>query len=297
MRRYVEIRRAEVTTKKRQEEIMKYLSKNQDVIKEDLVNALTGKFGSRHTIYNAINELEELKKVIVTRVNRQLHRVSINPRSELNKINDLKRTFFDLIDEAALNFSELRIKAKEDPMGDEDIALAHASMSLTTLFEHVLAIFMLYLMFIWPKKVPDIRIREKVYEIAFQAVKEMQLKLEEAFGIGGEGLMEEEKGFIVADLFSMNREKLYSTIINLEYIGVGERAEALLDILWKLGLPFIPDALFEMYGRAEVWKKRHRKKIDEVLLEAEDWRNLVKSHVNSLSPDKRKWARSVSDKY
>ena len=93
MRRYVEIRRAEVTTKKRQEEIMKYLSKNQDVIKEDLVNALTGKFGSRHTIYNAINELEELKKVIVTRVNRQLHRVSINPRSELNKINDLKRTF------------------------------------------------------------------------------------------------------------------------------------------------------------------------------------------------------------
>ena len=54
----------------------------------------------------------------------------------------------------------------------------------------------------------------------------MQSKLEEAFGIGGEGLMEEEKGSIVADLFNMNREKLYSTIINLEFIGVGERAEA-----------------------------------------------------------------------
>ena len=124
---------------------------------------------------------------------------------------------------------------------------------------------MLHLMFIWPKKVPDPRMREKVYEIAFQAVKEMQSKLEEALVIGGEGLMEEEKGSIVADLFNMNREKLYSTIINLEFIGVGERAEAFLDILWELGLPFIPDALFEMYGRAEVWKKRHGKKIDEVM--------------------------------
>ena len=72
---------------------MKYLSKNQDVIKEDLVNALTGKFGSRHTIYDAIKELVELKRVIVTRENRQLRYVSIDPRSELNKINDLKEAF------------------------------------------------------------------------------------------------------------------------------------------------------------------------------------------------------------
>ena len=79
---------------------MKYLSKNQDVIKEDLVNALTGKFGSRHTIYDAIKELVELKRVM-RNYNRQLHRVSIDPRSELNKINDL-RSFFDLIDELLL---------------------------------------------------------------------------------------------------------------------------------------------------------------------------------------------------
>jgi hypothetical protein len=80
----------------------------------------------------------------------------------------------------------------------------------------VLAIFILYLMFIWPKKVSDWRIREKVYEIAFQAVKEMQLKLEEVFGIGGEGLMREEEGSIINDLFTMKKDDLYYTFANLD---------------------------------------------------------------------------------
>jgi hypothetical protein len=97
--------------------------------------------------------------------------------------------------------------------------------------------------------------------LKFQALKDIQFKLEEVFGIGG--LMEEMKGSIVDDLFTMHSNKLYSTIKNLEYVGFGERAEALLDILWKLGLPFMPDALFEMYERAESWKKSHRKKIDK----------------------------------
>lgn len=277
----------------RQEEIIKHLYENPDVIKEDLVKAHIG--GSRHTIYKAIKELEELKRVIVTRENRQLHRVSIDPSSELNKIKDLKDAFFKLIDEGVFTFRELSIKSEVDPASNEYIALVHATSSLTMLFEHMLGIYMLYLLFIWPKEVPNTRIREKVYEVAFQAVKEIQFKLEEAFGIGG--LMEEEKGSIVADLFTMHSDKLYSTVTNLEYVGLGERAEALLDILWKLGLPFMPDALFEMYGRAEGWKKSHRKKIDEALCEAEDWRNLVKGYVDRLPSEKKEWARAITDKY
>jgi hypothetical protein len=213
----------------------------------------------------------------------------------LNKINDLKKAFFDLIDEAVPTFRELMIKQEEDFLSNEALALAHATLSLTRLFQHMLGIYMLYLLFIWPKEVPNTRIREKVYEIGFQAVKEIQVKLEEAYGIGRR--METEEGDIVADLFTMHSNELYSTIINLEYIGLGERAETLLDILWKLGLPFIPYALFRTHEWHDERIKSHRKRIDKMLQTAEDWRNLVKIHVDSLPRDSKKWARSVTDKY
>lgn len=285
----VEVRRD--SAKVRQKKVMEYLWKhgNPDVIKEDIVKALKeNKDGSRHTIYKAIDELEDLDKIIVNRENRQLHWVSINPRSQLNKINELKEAFFVLIDEAVLIFRELSIKSKEGIANDEAMALAHASSSLTMLFEHMLGIYMLYFMFEWPKMFPNTMTREKLYEEAFQAVKDIQFRLEEAFGIGGQMVV--ERGFIVSDFFTMNSNKLYSTITNLEHVGLSESAEALLDILWKLGRPFIPDALFEMYGRAEDWKKRHRKKIEKVLNKVEDWRNVVKEYDDSLSSYERRWA-------
>lgn len=212
----------------------------------------------------------------------------------MNKINELKEAFFGLIDEAVLNFRELRIKSIDDPASDEAaLALNHASGAITMIFEHMLGIFMLYLMFEWPKLFPSTKTREKLYEEAFQAVEDIQFRLEEVYGIGGTGLVTLEKGSIVFDLFTMRSNKLYSTIINLEYVGLGESAEALLDILWKLSNPFFPDALFETY--AFEWKKGDRKKIEEVLRRrVEDWRNLVKEHIIRLPRNEKKWAKSVS---
>ena len=253
------------------------------------MQALTeSKDGTRHTIYDAINELESLGKIIVDRKNRQLHRVSINPRSHLNKINDLKEAFFVLIDEALPIYRELRTKINEDPDAEEAISLSHASSSLAMIFEHMLGIYMLYLMFEWPKEFRNTLTREKLYEESFQTVKDIHFRLEQVFRIGDTG--EIEKGYIVSDLFTMKAKKMYAIITNLEHVGLGENAEALLDILWELGLPFIPDALFEMYGRHEYWKKRNRKKIEKALRKAEDWRKLVKECSDKLSSDEKSWA-------
>jgi hypothetical protein len=169
--------------------------------------------------------------------------------------------------------------------------IAHAKLSLQRLFQHSIGIYVLYSLFVWPQEITDRKTLDKVYTVVLQGLKEIQIKLSEVF-------MEKSSselmiGEIIDDLFTLKPEVLYSTIINLEYAGLGRCGEAVLDPLWKFGFRFVPDALLHVHHYMEEHKRRRLAMIDAV----KDWRNIVKEHVNNLPPDQKNWSRAVSDKY
>lgn len=295
----------EIELTERQNEILGCVRNNPNsCIKQRIVDSLTadGK-GSRKTILKDIEKLVEYGILYIDKKkpNSQVHYVRENNDSILlpviEHIRNLKDAFSLLIDEAKMEFDEIYERTKVYDVGNREEffndqqTLVDAQLSLKILFQHSIGIYLLYSLFVWPQEVTDKKTLDKLYTVVFDGLKEIQIKLSEVFVSYSESdLM---TGDIIDDLFTLKPEKLYSTVINLEYIGLGEYCEAVLDPLWKFGFRFVPDALLHVRDYMEEHKRRRLNMMDKL----KDWRNIVKEHVNNLPPDQKKWSRAVSDKY
>ena len=83
----------------------------------------------------------------------------------------------------------------------------------------------------------------------------------------------------------MKIERLDWTLAALENIGLRERAEPVIELLWKFSSPFIADGFFCAFEyNGEPARRILRKK-------AEDWRNLVKQFDRKASFTQEELAR------
>jgi hypothetical protein len=298
----------EIELTERQNEILGCVRNNPNsCIKQRIVDSLTadGK-GSRKTILKDIEKLVEYGILYIDKKkpNSQVHYVRENNDSILlpviEHIRNLKDTFSLLIDETKKTFDEMyetiesydmNIMDDVDKFTNDRATIAHAQLSLQRLFQHSIGIYILYSLFVWPQEVTDKKTLDKLYTVVFEGLKEIQIKLSEVFmEKSSSELMISD---IIDDLFTLKPEVLYSTIINLEYAGLGRYGEAVLDPLWKFGFRFVPDALLHVHHYMEEHKRRRLNMTDKL----KDWRIIVKEHVNNLPPDQKKWSRAVSDKY
>jgi hypothetical protein len=168
---------------------------------------------------------------------------------------------------------------------------------LQILLQHFIGIYTLYSFFIWPKEVANKEELNKLHSILFETTKEIQVELSQVFPYLHQSTMIDE---IVRDVFLLKTKTLYETIINLESAGIGEYGEEILDLLWKIGLRFVPDALLEdPHVLPNLLKPSERKMLMIKLAEGrmKDWRNIVKDYVNRLPPKQKVWPKAVSDKY
>jgi hypothetical protein len=267
----------------RQTAIIQYVRNNPDSsIKERIINALTdeGK-GSRKTILKDIKVLEDYGMVYVhkEKPNSQVHYVRIRNDSILLRVTEdlelFKKNFSSLVEAAKRVINELEPWNKSDKYEGEyqEIRIAvDIEISLQTLFEHFLGIYMLYSVFDWPTRVDDRLALDRLYAIVFETIKEMRFKLSELLVLyTGPHLF---IGDIIGQLFILKPDRLHRTIEDLKAGRLGEYAEPVLDSLWQSGLPFVPDGVLYAYQFVKTKKKEQRKLVDKWKLN--DWRNVVK---------------------
>jgi DNA-binding transcriptional ArsR family regulator len=299
----------------RQKAILAYLIEHPDsTIKERIIENLTkaGK-GSRKTILRDIRTLEDLGVIYIDKEkpNSQVHYVRIRNDNVLLSVMDelatLKDAFSVLIDDAKQTFDYFYrnigviIASKKYRLEDAQLAVVHAQISLQILFQHFIGLYFLYSIFVWPREVADKKTRDRLHTMLFETIREIQIKLADVHYPH----VENHKDFrgldqqfvnseIIDDSFILKEDKLHKTIIDLEYIGLGEQGEAVLDLLWKFGFRFVPDGYFHIY----LWGDSKKKEILNLHLDkVRDWRYIVKEYVEDLPPDEKKWSRAVSNKY
>ena len=273
--------------KERQDAIIDYLVKNAHlhINKQMVIDAVTerGK-GSRNTIMDDLNLLHQYGIIKIShdkgKENSQTHWVSINSDSEMlriiENIQNIRDTFFELIEKANTLPKENEIDDKIDPHRYEDVN--GAEIAIMTLFEHLVGIYMLYFLLEWPKKVPDIITRFELYTLTFQKIQEIQVRLLERFSHPEQ--ITHDRGIIVKDLFVLKKSRLFLTVDRLKKVGFGEQAEPLLDELWKFSLPFANDGVLKLYGYSHSYQRKNRVKFQEAIRIASDWRKLTEEKYN-----------------
>jgi Fe2+ or Zn2+ uptake regulation protein len=291
----------------RQNAILDYIrNTSNSLVKERIIEHLTkdGK-GSRKTILKDIKQLEEYGMVYIDKEkpNSQIHYVRIQNKSVLlsvmENIKNLRDAFFLILDASKIKFDELNeiiesndAEEGEDRAGSLQVGIVHAEVSLQRLFQHSFGMYVLYSLFVWPKEVNDKKTLDKIYTVVLNGLKEIQMKFAEIFGEKSESA-ESIVGDIIKELFVLKPDNLYSTIINLEYVGLGEYGEAVLDPLWEFGFRFVPQGLLDFHELNEEGKRDSLAKIEGL----KDWRDIVSRRVDKLPPSAKDWARAVSDKY
>lgn len=100
----------------------------------------------------------------------------------------------------------------------------------------------------------------KLYAIVFETIKEIQIELAEAYP-KNIGISQEFEGTIediVHESFILINHKLHKTFQDLEDHELKQYAVAILDPLWMVSLPFIPDALL-CFSKLQDKRQRHNK--------------------------------------
>jgi hypothetical protein len=152
--------------------------------------------------------------------------------------------------------------------------IARAHESLWILFQHFVALYILNCTVVWPRTVSDRKMLDRLYSLVFDTIKEIQLRLP----VHHEHL-ELLTGEHVHDTFILKDNKLYNSVRYLEPVGLGKSTSDLLDMLWKVGLDFVPDALLHTYELNEKGKNERKKRWSGKM---KDWRNELNWYVNRL---------------
>jgi hypothetical protein len=277
----------------RQKDILEYLDRNDDgknlvderLVKNRIIDDLTkrGK-GSRMTILRDINTLveEEVLYVYKVKQNSQTHYVHRSKESLLLSVTTdlrrLKNAFFTLCDESKNAFTRMIEKMDTQRSWGDMSLIARAHTSIWTLFRHFVSICMLNCTVVWPQKigVRDRKMLDTLYSIVFDTIKEIQIKLPEAIHYEH---LEILTGEHIHESFVLKDHKLYDVIRRLEPVELDKCAKELLDVLWKVGLDFVPDALFHNYEYGEELRRKRQKTLKR---KTKDWRSQVKWSKKTL---------------
>ena len=111
----------------------------------------------------------------------------------------------------------------------------------------------------------------KLYSIVFKRIQETQIKLSEAFLLDDAGL-QFARGDIINEIFVLKPNKLKKVFENLEYIGLSNQVEPVLDSLWKIGFNFVPSGILHIHEFRKDFQNERLKHFENIV---KDWRNML----------------------
>ena len=264
--------------------VMNFIRDNQGCKAQDIVDGIK-KYLSRAPIFDTLRELVNEGAVTDEKINRREHRYFLNDDNLLVSIpaelDQFKDYFFKLIDEVNQRFDtnikehdkkypellrENNVDDLEWKMLDSVKKKSRLSYSLLGLYQHLVGMYILRSLAIWPKKIRNKEILNKLYTEVFNRLQEIQLKLtSKLFAPSDEfGLYD----VAVESLFVLKPFDLDTIGMNFYRIGVDKQIELVLDSLWEISNKSIPFSLLGSLNRELKWLMATNGKLV-------DWRGFV----------------------
>jgi hypothetical protein len=264
--------------------ILDYIRDHPNCTKQQLVEALTEEgISSRVPILREVNKLEQQKviKVIRKKANSQIHYLRINDDSLLLSViketEEIKKAFFTILDEVKHRWNAHQGESPNDyKLTPIAIGLTHVEVSIEMLFRHFIMIYILHSLFTWPQKVGSRDTSNRLYEIFFDNIQEIQTKFFESFNLESR---EQAEGDIASGSWVLRQEQLEGAVENFKSLDLGRQAEPLLDSLWRAGsdfLPYVKGIGIHNLKRSIGGEKARRSILADVEEIKYDWRKMLK---------------------
>ncbi|HEX2305923.1 MAG TPA: hypothetical protein VHH33_06515 [Nitrososphaeraceae archaeon] len=207
---------------------------------------------ARSTFFKNLEILKDQKLIKVVNVNKRDHR--LYPYTDLlisvpEELDEFKDAFFVLV-ERVKQYNKLKIEALDKNRQKGEVTDEHihdsvdfvhkkgtVSDSIILLYQHLVGMCILAGIFIWPTKVNDSKAINKVYEVAFLRLQEIQQKLAELFPPGYNYPLTKK---LVGDLFQLEPHKLDFVARSFYELGLNKQIEPVLDSLWEISNSSIP---------------------------------------------------------
>ena len=249
--------------------VMNFIRDNQGCKAQDIVDGIK-KDLSRAPIFDTLRELVNEGAVIDEKINRREHRYFLNDDNLLVSIpaelDQFKDYFFKLINEVYQPFDtkikehdkkypeQLRENNVDDlewKMLDPVKQRSRLFYSLLGLYQHLVGMYILQSLAIWPKKIRNKETLNKLYTEVFNRLQEIQLKLtSKLFAPSDEfGLYD----VAVESLFVLKPFDLNTIGMNFYRVGVDKQIELVLDSLWEISNKSIPFSLLGSLNRELKW--------------------------------------------
>jgi hypothetical protein len=238
------------------------VKKNPGISKEGVVGALKGKY-SRGPVFKAINSLVKYGMIVVREDanNSQIHHLHINDESLLvstiEQLEKAKNSFFDLI-------SKVKIKQSQEWKDSRDY---NYLTPIFMMYSHLIVTHTLFSIFIWPKRIGDKEIMQRLYAIGLARIHEIQIKLSEIISTDKVIL-----GRVLLSLFVLDPIKLEAVYRLLCDYKINREGESVLDSLWNLSFPLVRDYIGAWISGHTYLPEEH----EQILKDSEDWKRIVK---------------------
>jgi len=259
----------------RHKKILRYIGKNQGTTKEDVIKK-NPDIGSRMTIIKSINDLIEMRMLIVTRDDSNQHIQHLHTNNEhivLPLMNDLqffKLVYFRLIDETRKRVEKflIRYEKKMASPRDLDIMLDIPAQclleSLLMPYKNLIIIYITSDLLLWHERPLDKKTLHNKFAIVYDSMKEIQTKLHESitpFVPSYEIFHIDALNVQLYRLQSgLGRQQLLSFLRDFWAFRLRAFVEPVLDIVWKIGYPVLRHD--SLYASVDPEKLK-------------DWRNVI----------------------
>jgi hypothetical protein len=238
--------------KERSEEIINYIYTHQGCLTEEAFQGVKGSM-ARITFFKYLRILVDQKQIKVVKVNKRDHR--LYPYTDLlvavpKELDEFKDAFFALV-ERVKQYSKSKIEALDKKRSEhEEITDEHTQHSvdfiqkkgavldsIILVYQHLVGMYISAGIFIWPTKTNDYKATNKIYEVAFSKLQEIQQKLGELFPPGYNYQLSRQ---IIGNLFQLKPHKLDSVARSFDNVGLDKQIKPVLDSIWKISNSSIP---------------------------------------------------------
>jgi hypothetical protein len=259
----------------RHKKILKYVEDNPGTTKEDVIRSdnKNQELGSRMTIVKAINELIKMKMLIVRRDDSNQHIQHLYTNNEhvvLSLFNDLeffKQVYFRLIDETNKNLEKLWIRSQKKSDVGRYMLMWDLLEALLMPYKNLIMMHITSDLLLWQERPLDKHTLHNKFAVVYDSLKEIHTKLHESI----------TPLFISQFYRDLQIQPLNSSLYDVQpglksiqiihflrvysWFRLGSFVEPVLDILWKISYPVLPQ-IDQLYAS-----------IDREALK--DWRNII----------------------
>jgi hypothetical protein len=245
-----------------QKKIFDYIKENGKIIKERVVQwCIEKQIASRVTALKAIKNLEQYGMIIVSTdrrygANKQKHVLFVNDSSLLieviDTLDEFEKRYITLLEGISTAASAKNRRQSRIISDDDYTSLISSTIKM---HQHLLNVFIIYSMLVWPLKVKDEVMLAKINVIFLNRMLDIQKKISEKLHLRdripllGKGTIEDMFGPLATNVVPyftpLDLPKHEQIISNSRKFNLETEVESVLDTLWKFSYEISPSIIYD----------------------------------------------------